>query len=130
MLFLVKLLPPSINDSVLKEIRADIETLETKKDVNKETSNNLNEYLKVDHANTQRTMKYLLDKWLEEKKEFVSGVDKDNNNISYKFDEKIYNTSLMLNIDGDCTPFQKLVHDMPKVSLIIWCIVMMFLMQL
>jgi len=99
---------------VITDIKNDIETLEIKYGANKETSRQLNNYLKIDRANTQKTMKYLLDKWMQEKKEFVSGIDNKGYNITYTLDQEAYNNVINSELVGDVAPFQQLVHDMPK----------------
>ncbi len=99
-----------VKNSVITDIKKNIETLETKQGVNKATSENLNNCLKTDHTNTQKTMKELLDKWIQDKKVFGSGTTK---NPYYTLDEQAYNKIINSELVGDVEPFQKLVYDMP-----------------
>lgn len=106
-----KTLKSGDKNSVITDIKNDIKTLETTYGVNKETSKNLNKCLEIDRANTQKSMKDFLDKWMEEKKEFVHVVDK-NNRITYTLDQKKYDDIVNNELIGNVVPFRELVQDM------------------
>jgi hypothetical protein len=102
----------SDNRSVLEEIKADIKTLEVQEGVNKETSNKLNNYLKVDHEKTQVKMKSLLDKFVTEGAWFYRR-DEKNNETAYQLSQEDINKIISGESDGDVTGFQQLIFDMP-----------------
>ena len=97
----------------ISDFAKNIKDLEIKQHVNKETSNKLNSYLKADHEITQKSMKKLLNKFVEDKKSFIK-KDETKKDVTYYLTQDDVQKIIAAEIDGDETGFQQLVYDMPK----------------